>query len=336
MSAIIQAIVIFFLLILVHEFGHYIVAKRSGTHVYEFAIGMGPLIRSFEKNGTRYSLRLIPVGGYVRLEGEDEESDSPTGFVHQKPWKKFLILFAGAFMNFVFAWIIFFLLFSLLGQPTTQVDQVIPGSVAESVALKEEDQILSFDGRSIESWEELAVAISETSADQSVSMRVLREGEEISFSFRMGAGENGQGYLGIVPGRAFDLGYALTSSVRYFVQAMGLLVGFFRELIRGQVGADAVAGPVGIVTMIGEASQYGLLAILNLAGLISINLGFVNLLPIPALDGGRILFVLVEAVRGKPVPPEKEGWIHFIGFALMLALLIVITYQDLIRLFVRE
>lgn len=336
MSAIIQAILIFFLLILVHEFGHYFVAKRSGTHVYEFAIGMGPLIRSFERQGTRYSLRLIPIGGYVRLEGEDEETESPTGFVHQKPWKKFLILFAGAFMNFVFAWMIFFLLFALLGQPTTQVEQIIPGSVAERIELQVEDQISEFNGNEIRTWEDLSGAIAGTEADETVSMTVLREGEELEFAFMMGEGQNGQGYLGIVPGRAFHFGYALKASGQYFVQAMGLLVGFFRELIRGQVGAEAVAGPVGIVTMIGEASQYGLLAILNLAGLISINLGFVNLLPIPALDGGRILFVLVEAVRGKPVPPEKEGWIHFIGFALMLALLIVITYQDLIRLFIGE
>jgi len=336
MSAIIQAIIIFFLLILVHEFGHFIVAKRSGTHVYEFAIGMGPLIRSFEKNGTRYSLRLVPIGGYVRLEGEDEETDSPTGFVHQKPWKKFLILFAGAFMNFVFAWIIFLLLFSLLGQPTTVVDQVIPDSVAEWQGLQPGDQILFFNERETGDWESLSGAISETEAGQEVTMTLLRDGEQKELFFSMGEGENGMGYLGIVPSRAFSLSFALKSSFRYFIQAMGLLVGFFRELIRGQVGAEAVAGPVGIVTMIGEASQYGLLAILNLAGLISINLGFVNLLPIPALDGGRILFVLVEAVRGKPVPPEKEGWIHFIGFALMLALLIVITYQDLIRLFVRN
>ena len=336
MSAIIQAIIIFFLLILVHEFGHFIVAKRSGTHVYEFAIGMGPLIRSFEKNGTRYSLRLVPIGGYVRLEGEDEETDSPTGFVHQKPWKKFLILFAGAFMNFVFAWIIFLLLFSLLGQPTTVVDQVIPDSVAEWQGLQPGDQILFFNERETGDWESLSGAISETEAGQEVTMTLLRDGEQKELFFSMGEGENGMGYLGIVPSRAFSLSFALKSSFRYFIQAMGLLVGFFRELIRGQVGAEAVAGPVGIVTMIGEASQYGLLAILNLAGLISINLGFVNLLPIPALDGGRILFVLVEAVRGKPVPPEKEGWIHFIGFALMLALLIVITYQDLIRLFVKN
>lgn len=336
MSAILQAIIIFFLLILVHEFGHFFVAKRSGTHVYEFAIGMGPLIRSFERKGTRYSLRLVPIGGYVRLEGEDEETDNPSGFVHQKPWKKFLILFAGAFMNFVFAWIIFFMLFAVLGQPTTTIDQVMPDSAAEAMALQPGDRILVFKNRGIDSWEDLSLAISETEANESTAIVVERDGQEINFSFQMGEGENGQGYLGIIPDRAFNFWYAVKSSSQYFIQAMGLLVGFFRQLVRGQVGADAVAGPVGIVTMIGEASKYGLLAILNLAGLISINLGFVNLLPIPALDGGRILFVLAEAVRGKPVPPEKEGLIHFIGFALMLTLLVLITYQDLIRIFTKN
>jgi regulator of sigma E protease len=332
MSAIIQAIVIFFLLILVHEFGHYIVAKKSGTHVYEFAIGMGPLIRSFERNGTQYSIRLIPIGGYVRLEGEDEESDSPTGFTKQPPWKKFLILFAGAFMNFVFAGVIFFLLFSILGQPNTAIDQVIPDSAAAIHGLQSGDKIVEFQGVEIDSWEQLSSEIQKTAANQTVSISLLRDGAEISYSLQMGEGENGQGYLGIIPKRGFNFWFSVKSSWIYFWQGMGLLAGFFRELIQGKVGAEAVAGPVGIVTMIGEASQYGWLALLNLAGLISINLGFVNLLPIPALDGGRILFVLVEAIRRKPVPPEKEGWIHFIGFALMLGLLILITYQDLLRL----
>ncbi len=332
MSAILQAIVIFFLLILVHEFGHYIVAKKSGTHVYEFAIGMGPLIRSFERKGTRYALRLIPIGGYVRLEGEDEETDAPTGFSHQPPWKKFLILFAGAFMNFVLAWLVFFLLFSILGQPTTQIEQILPGSVAETHGIQVGDQIVEFQGVSIETWDHLSSEIQQTTANQSVSIGLIRNEVKMNLSLQMGEGENGQGYLGIVPKRGFNLGFSLKSSWLYFWQGMGLLVGFFRELIQGKVGADAVAGPVGIVTMIGEASQYGWLALLNLAGLISINLGFVNLLPIPALDGGRILFVLVEAIRGKPVPPEKEGMVHFVGFALMLGLLILITYQDLLRL----
>jgi regulator of sigma E protease len=332
MSAIIQAIVIFFLLILVHEFGHYIVAKKSGTHVYEFAIGMGPLIRSFERNGTQYSIRLIPIGGYVRLEGEDEESDSPNGFTRQPPWKKFLILFAGAFMNFVFAGIIFFLLFSILGQPNTAIDQVIPDSAAAIHGLQSGDTIIEFQGVEIDSWDQLSSEIQKTTANQTISISLLREGAKISNSLQMGEGENGQGYLGIIPKRGFNFWFSLKSSWLYFWQGMGLLAGFFRELIQGKVGAEAVAGPVGIVTMIGEASQYGWLALLNLAGLISINLGFVNLLPIPALDGGRILFVLVEAIRRKPVPPEKEGWVHFIGFALMLGLLILITYQDLLRL----
>lgn len=332
MSAIIQAIVIFFLLILVHEFGHYIVAKKSGTHVYEFAIGMGPLIRSFEKKGTRYSLRLIPIGGYVRLEGEDEETESPTGFSHQPPWKKFLILFAGAFMNFLLAWVVFFLLFSILGEATTEIDQIIPESAAEVHGFQSGDRIIEFQGVAIETWDHLSNAIKETTANQPVSVTLLRNGSETSLSLQMGEGENGHGYLGIIPKRGFDFWFSLRSSWLYFWQGMGLLVGFFRELIQGKVGADAVAGPIGIVTMIGEASQYGWLALLNLAGLISINLGFVNLLPIPALDGGRILFVLVEAIRRKPIPPEKEGWIHFVGFALMLGLLILITYQDLLRL----
>lgn len=332
MSAIVQAIVIFFLLILVHEFGHYIVAKKSGTHVYEFAIGMGPLIRSFERKGTQYSLRLIPIGGYVRLEGEDEETDAPTGFTHQPPWKKFLILFAGAFMNFVLAWLVFFLLFSVVGKPTTVIEQIIPESAAEIHGFQTGDRIIEFQGVAIDSWDQLSGEILKTRANQPVSISFLREGTEISLSLAMGEGENGQGYLGIVPKRGFNFMFSLRSSWLYFWQGMGLLAGFFRELIQGKVGADAVAGPVGIVTMIGEASQYGWLALLNLAGLISINLGFVNLLPIPALDGGRILFVLVEAIRRKPVPPEKEGWIHFIGFALMLGLLLLITYQDLLRL----
>ena len=195
MSAIIQAIVIFFLLILVHEFGHYIVAKKSGTHVYEFAIGMGPLIRSFEKKGTRYSLRLIPIGGYVRLEGEDEETESPTGFSHQPPWKKFLILFAGAFMNFLLAWVVFFLLFSILGEATTEIDQIIPESAAEIHGFQSGDRIIEFQGVAIETWDHLSDAIKETTANQPVSVTLLRNGSETSLSLQMGEGENGHGSI---------------------------------------------------------------------------------------------------------------------------------------------
>lgn len=332
MQTFIAAVIIFGVLILVHELGHFYAARLSGIRVLELALGFGPKLLSWHKKGTDYSLRAIPLGGFCRLLGEDpEEDEEPDSFAQKPVLSRAFVLAAGALMNLVLAILLFFIIFFFItgvpGYESAAIGYVIEETPAAKAGLQEKDLILAIDGVKVENWDDVLEGIG-AQAGNEINLKLRRAGEEFSLNLKPEKSlETGRGMIGIGPTMPkFRLFPALKLSFERFYMVISSIF----QVFTGQAPLD-VTGPVGIIYVIGEVAQTGFVNLMLLASLLSISLGIMNLLPIPALDGGRLFFLLVEAIRGKKIAPEKEGLIHFIGFALLIALILFITYQDLLR-----
>ncbi|UNC91832.1 RIP metalloprotease RseP [Candidatus Contubernalis alkaliaceticus] len=334
MTTLVASIVIFGLLIFFHELGHFIVAKRVGIGVLEFAIGFGPKLISVERDGTRYSLRALPLGGFCRLMGEDpEEVEDQASFQKRPLAQRFAVIVAGPLMNFVLAVILFFLIyFFIFGVPSTQVGEVLPDGRAAQTELQAGDVIRAIDGAEMRSWDDIIAAIN-ASPEEELALTIERDGslQEIKV-VPMEEPETQRGLIGIAhAGRKFSLLGSLRLGIENTWFFTRFIVVSLSEIITRQASPD-VAGPIGIVQMVGEVAQTGISNLLTLAAILSIHLGLLNLLPIPALDGSRLVFFLLEGIRGKPVDPHKESFIHFVGFTLLILLMILIAFQDIARL----
>lgn len=334
MITIISSIIIFLLVILIHEFGHFIVAKMNGVSVLEFSVGMGPKLFQKESNGTLYSLRLLPVGGYCQLEGEDEENDSPNSLNNQSPFVRLKVILAGAIMNFILAFILLILLMSV-SRVSNEVSGVLEDSPAYSSGIQTGDKIVSINGKNINDGEELLKNIKESQGD--LDIRVIRDSQSknIKVTPRL---ENNVRKIGVnfqeeYNIKNFSLIKGFKKGVITFLNLTGMLYKFLGMLITGQLGLGGVSGPVGVVKEIGNAAKTGVANLIFLLAYININLGVFNLLPIPALDGGRAIFILIEMIFGKKISQEKEGYIHMVGLILLLALIAVVTIKDVIKLF---
>ena len=331
MQTAIAAIFVFLLVILLHELGHFTVAKLVGIKVNEFSIGMGPKLLQKKSKETKYTLRLLPIGGYVSMEGEDENSDDPRSFNKVSPLKRIAVVAAGGVMNFVLAIVVLTIVAFNIGTPTTTVGDVSEDSPAHLAGIQSGDTITSIDGYDIDNWGDISTILNRDETNEEVDINVLRNGEELALSLTPTI-EDGVSMIGITyrPDRSF--GSAIVGGFEYTKSFIGLMFQFFGSLFRGEITTNDFAGPVGVVVEIGNAAQMGMTNLLFLLGFISVNLGFFNLLPIPALDGSRIVFLLVEIIRGKPIDPDKEGIVHFIGIVLLLTLMIGVTYKDLMRI----
>lgn len=334
MITIISSIIIFLLVILIHEFGHFIVAKMNGVSVLEFSIGMGPKLFQKESNGTLYSLRVLPVGGYCQLEGEDEENDSPNSLNNQSPLIRLKVILAGAIMNFILAFILLILLMSV-SRVSTEISGVIKDSPAYSSGIQTGDKIVSINGKNINDGEELLENIKESQGD--LNIRVIRDSQSknIKVTPRL---ENNVRKIGVnfqeeYNIKNFSLIKGFKKGVITFLNLTGMLYKFLGMLITGQLGLGGVSGPVGVVKEIGNAAKTGVANLIFLLAYININLGVFNLLPIPALDGGRAIFILIEMIFGKKISQEKEGYIHMVGLIMLLALIAIVTIKDVIKLF---
>lgn len=334
MITIISSIIIFLLVILIHEFGHFIVAKMNGVSVLEFSIGMGPKLFQRESNGTLYSLRVLPVGGYCQLEGEDEENDSPNSLNNQSPLVRLKVILAGAIMNFILAFILLILLMSV-SRVSTEVSGVIKDSPAYSSGIQTGDQIVSINGENVSDGEELLKSIKESQGDLNIGVIRDSQSKNIKVTPRL---ENNVRKIGVnfqeeYNIKNFSLIKGFKKGVITFLNLTGMLYKFLGMLITGQLGLGGVSGPVGVVKEIGNAAKTGVANLIFLLAYININLGVFNLLPIPALDGGRAIFILIEMIFGKKISQEKEGYIHMVGLILLLALIAVVTIKDVIKLF---
>lgn len=338
MATVISAILIFLALVLVHEFGHFITAKLCGVTVHEFAIGMGPAIFKKEYKGTLYSLRCIPIGGYCAMEGEDKESDDEGSFSKKKPWQRMLILASGAAMNLLLGLILMcVIMFSPNAQyaQTTVVETVLENSAAEAAGLQPGDKIVKINSENIQTYSELKFELSRYKGGD-IDVEYIRNGERHKAVITPQKHEDGMYYIGFVGGTerlSFGgrLYHAWHSTV---LNGKAILVTLF-DLVTGNIGMENMSGPVGVVSAIGQSTQYGWESVLSLASLITVNLGLFNLLPLPALDGGRIFFVFAELITRRKIPADKEGMVHFIGFALLILLMLFATWQDITRLFVK-
>lgn len=320
------------LVIVFHEFGHFIVAKSVGIKVHEFSIGMGPKLLHKKGKETEYFLRAIPIGGYVKMEGEDENSDDPRSFSKKPVGSRILVVAAGAIMNFILAIILFTIVSYGMGTPTNTIEEVIIDSPAYTAGLKTGDKIIKINDKEVKSWKEIVKHISDSNSEEELNIVVLRDSEEISLKAIPEFDKETERYvIGIKPESEKGFFQALKGGFETTGTMLGLMFKFIKMLFRGQVKRGDLSGPVGVIYTVGEAAKYGFINLLYITGFISVNLGFFNLLPIPALDGSRILFMLIELIRGKPVNPEKEGFVHFIGFILLMLLMIMVTYSDIVR-----
>ena len=330
----IAAILIFSLLILTHEFGHFIAAKSFGVYVEDFSLGMGPKLLQKKGKETTYTLRPFPIGGWCKMRGEDEASDDPRAFNKKKVWQRMIIIAAGPLMNFITAFILFVVVYMMIGvaSPENVVGETIEGSDA-ALVLEAGDEIIMVNGAAVEEWADITPAVNSTWDGGDIQLTVVRDGAEMDISIAPYFNEDTQAWqIGIMPQVAK---HNIFSAIKMgCVQAVTFAVDLIQSLVQmitGQIEAD-LSGPVGIVSFIGETTAYGIRSLLVLAAYLSINLGIINLLPIPALDGSRLVFLTIEGIRRKPIDPKKEGIVHFIGLLFFFGLMIIITYKDIVRL----
>lgn len=331
MGTALAAIFVFLWVILVHEAGHFAMAKLVGIKVNEFAIGMGPKILQKRKGETQYTLRALPIGGYVKMEGEEESSEDPRSFSNVSVWSRIAVVVAGATMNFILAIFVLSIVAFNVGVPTTTIDEIIENSPAAEYGIIEGDRIVEIEDVQVQTWEDIATTINSQNSDEFIQVTVERNSELIVLEV-MPTLDEGRVVIGIVPAYETGIFTAIKSGFQetgYFIK---LMFQFLGTLFQGKVSTDDLAGPVGVVNVIGDAASMGFINVLYILGFISVNLGFFNLLPIPALDGSKVVFLLIELFRGKPIDPNKEGFIHFLGFLFLISLMLIVTYKDIIRI----
>lgn len=327
---IIYAVILFALMIFPHELGHFVVAKSVGVTVNEFAFGMGPALFQRQRGETLYSIRLIPIGGYCAMEGENEDTGNEGSFNSKPVWAKLAVLFAGAGMNVLIAILALSIFMGVVGSVTTTLDEVQPDSPALAAGLQEGDRLLSIDGTEISTWNDVTVAMGEGSGQRIIEIE--RDGQTMTVAAEPEKNEEGRYVIGILPQVTHSPLTAAENGLKLTWRMTVMMFDSLKMLVTGQVSTDEIAGPVGIVTMAGETTKYGISYFINLLALMSLNLAIINLLPLPALDGGRILFVIIRKLTGKMISDEMEGRVHSIGMLLLLALMVFVTWNDIARL----
>lgn len=377
----IVTIVMFLVMVSLHEFGHFITAKLMNFKILEYSIGFGPAIWHSKKSEIQYSLRAIPFGGYCKFEGEDEKSEDKRAFSNQPVWKRMIVVAAGGIFNVILGFVLFLFIVPALSPISTNViDEVVENSYIEEAGILPGDEVVEINGKHVGFYNDISLYTQDFRAGEECELVVKRDGEKLSFTFRPSESVTEYTYM--------DEGIEVTSSMngvseetvlyRYGEGAerddskigttetvTRLIIGFrpqqedinalniwgeawnetkfvvklvynsLWQMVTGRVGMDQMSGPVGIVSEVNNAVNSGSeswLYVLNLTALLTINLGVFNLLPIPALDGGRLLFMIIELIRRKPIPPEKEGIVHAIGFLLLIALIIAVSFNDIMRL----
>ena len=332
------AILTFLIMIVIHEFGHFIAARLTGVKVNEFAVGFGPTL--FKKQGkkTLYAVRAIPFGGFCSMEGEDSESEDQDAFCNKKPWKRFIIIIMGALFNLVFGFILVMItLAPTKVYTTTTIDSFHENAVSVQSGLQAGDTILEVDGRHIFTTYDLSYNFTGIKGD-SVDMLVRRDGEEVllrDVKFQTSEAE-GINYIVVdfyVRGQQRTFGSYFEQSFKTSLSYARVVWFSLVDLISGKFGISAVSGPVGVTVAISQVARTGIMDLLPMIALISINLGLFNLLPIPALDGSRALFILIEMIARKPIPQKYEAFIHAAGFVLLIAFMLFITAKDIFSLF---
>lgn len=321
-------------LIIPHEFAHMVVAKLCGVKVEEFSVGMGPLIFKRQKGETQYSIRLLPLGGFCRMEGEDEEHESPRAFNNKKPSQKIAILLAGVMMNVLIAYVIVSVMVCSSGVATNTLASVEKDSVAYEAGLRAGDKIIAVDGREVKYWDETVVGIANYREGDRLELTIQR-GDSVSNKYPEPKfnEELGRYTIGITSKSSKSLAVCLPYSAHYLKALNTEILMSFKKLFTGKLNRDEVAGPVGMVKAVDQVKDYGASSYWLFLAVVSLNLALLNILPFPSLDGGRILFVLIRMVTGKAISDEFEALVHAAGILMLFGLFIVLTINDVINLF---
>lgn len=344
MKTALLAILLFCVMIFPHELGHFIAAKRCGVKVNEFAFGMGPVIWKKQKGETLHTIRLFPVGGFCAMEGEDEDSEDERAFVNKKAWQKILILAAGSAMNVLCAVFIMCLIVGVRGFTSTTLGTVESGSPADLAGLMPKDKIVSMTTDKvyrIEDWSQISEVINGIDEGESIGIEYKRGGKKFETSVTPtlveSTDESGNAVSRYIVGITCKVSHNPLKAVIYGTQSSWeltkLMFSAIGQLFSGQASADDLTGPVGMVQMVSQTTQYGYWYYGFLTALICMNLAVINMLPLPALDGGRIIFVLYSAITGRKVSEKVEGTIHFVGLALLMLLMVYVTVNDVGRIF---
>lgn len=338
-TTILATIFVFGLLVMVHELGHFFAAKSVGMGVHEFAIGFGPKVVSRKIGDTVYSLRLIPLGGFNKIAGMDpDEPQDEKSFNSKSVWARMLVIIAGSAMNFVLPVLLFTIVFLSSGIDVPSNEPVLGTIMAEKPAskadLKAGDRIISVNGQTVDSWRHF-VNIVQSSPGNELAIAYDRNGVAGKTTVKPEFDEKAnRGIIGVVPvvehqwPGVFE-SISLAAKQTYMLAA-AMLAGIV-QMITGRAAAD-VAGPIGVAQMAGQVAQLGFLPLLQFAAFLSINLGLINLLPVPVLDGGHVVTLAVEAIRRKPLGKNSQQFIQMIGFSLLLLLMLLATFKDLTRL----
>lgn len=334
MITLISSLLVFLLVVMLHEFGHFSIAKLSGIKVNEFSIGMGPKIYQKQKGETFYSLRALPVGGYVAMEGEEENSHDPRAFNNVSIVKRMAVVLAGAFMNFVLAFIAFTLIFSIVGYGSNEIEKVISNSPADKAGIQSGDLIIKINENKVKNIYDINSIISKNQKEE-MDFQINREGNILNVKIKPEYSEENQMYLiGITSKLDHSIIKSICLGADRTLEMSKMLLKSIKIMFSGSFKMEYLSGPVGVVQLIGSESSKGFLNFLQILGLISVNLGVFNLLPIPALDGGKFLFLLIEALRGKPIDEKIEQGLSLIGISLLFSLMIYVTiFNDIGRLF---
>ena len=371
----------FLVMVSLHEFGHFITGRMLGFHILEYSIGFGPAILKSKNTETQYSLRVIPLGGFCRFDGEDGDSDHPGAFYKQAVWKRMLVVVAGGLSNILLGFILFLIIVPFISpMKTNVVDSVVEYSYCAEAGIQPGDTIVGINGHGVGFYNDIALYTDDFTKDTEAKIKVRRDGKTLEFTLRpteeiivynytetgidVAESINGHDMVahydydeGIAPadrpvGKSetvtrYLIGFIPKTEEVNFANVWGfawnetkfvvkLVYRSLWQMITGKIGVDQMSGPVGIVKEVHNevhSGAYAPLNILNLVALLTINLGVFNLLPIPALDGGRLFFMLIELIRRKPIPPDKEGMVHAIGMLLLIALIIFVSFNDIMKLF---
>ena len=340
---IVLAIIIFSFIVFFHELGHFLLAKKNGIDVQEFAIGMGPTLYAREYKGTKYAVHVLPIGGFCAMGEDDEATDSPGNFNNKSVWARISVIAAGPVFNFILAFIFAVILIGLVGYDKPVVDSVEEGYPAKEAGIGPGDTIVKLGDKKVHIFREISM-YNQFHQGEEIEITYNHEGKEKTALlqpkmdeeagyYRLGITSTGDTKANILTAMQYGV-----YEVKYWID---VALGSLKMLITGQVGIDQVSGPVGIVNVVGttykESKSYGVFVVvvelMNLAILLTANLGVMNLLPLPALDGGRLVFLFIEAVRRKRVPPEKEGYVHLVGIMLLMILMVFVMYNDIRRIF---
>ena len=328
------AILLFLILIVIHEFGHFIAAKLLGVKVNEFAVGFGPRLFGFQGKETKYSFNLVPLGGYCAMEGEDEESGDSRAFCNKPAWRRFLIVIMGATFNLIFGLILVAII--LAPQPafaSTTVAEFSENAVSQQSGLMVDDKIVEIEGRKIFGIYDMNYAFTNVD-DGTLNMTVVRDGKKVELKNVKFETEKEQGITYL----KWDFKvYGIKKTVwNYIKETFNTTISYcmiiwrsLLDMLAGKYGISAISGPVGVTVAIADAAKQSLLNLLPMMALITVNLGIFNLLPVPALDGGRLVFILFEMIFRKKVPEKYESVVHTVGFMILIAFMVLIAAKDI-------